>query len=185
MYFDINKFKVYQANKLCEPVHNSILDMFLTRVKLEQLYPGITFMKENYNEKIKLDCNAFYVSSGTDYLDVVTLDKNKQNVIVDVNYPKLDKELESDFDGFNLDQALSILAVGNLHEILKSEYYIKEIFNKNKQVKKDAIISSNNFMEDQKAYLLAKKFADFERKLKIIFNNAHDYMKNNYYAGMV
>ena len=180
MYFDINKFKTYEASKLTSGTHNSILDMVKTRIKLETLCPGITFKDENYNRKLKLDCSAFYAQSGYEFLKVVSNKDNK--IIIDVDYPKFDKTLETDFDGFtSLDQAFSILAVGNVHEVLKSEFYIRELLHRNKNDKKLLIKSCPDFIEGQKAYLMAKKFGLLEGQIDMLLKNAHKYMTKGYY----
>lgn len=181
MYFDINKFKMYEASKLASNTHNSILDMVKTRIKLEALCPGITFKDENYNRKLKLNCNAFYTQSGTEYLKVTSNNENK--FTLDVDYSKLDKALEDDdFDGFtSLDEAFSILAVGNAHEILKTEFYVRQLLYRNKNDKKHLIKSCPDFVEGQKAYLMAKKFGQLENQIDMLFKNAHTYMSKEYH----
>ena len=182
MYFDIDKFKRYQASKIASPTHYSILEMLDTRVKLEKLKPGITFQKENYNQKIGMDCSAFYTQSGTEYLKVDSIDEKNQRVYLDIDYHKLNLDIDDlYFDGFtSIDQAMSVVALGNIHEVLKSESCVREFLHKNKYYKKNSFESSSNFSECQKLYEIAKKFKSFEDKFNLIFSNAHTYMKKNY-----
>lgn len=168
----------YIVSKTLSKTHCSIQDMLDTRIKLEQMAPSIT-MNSGYNKRVFLDCATYYAQSGLDYVESDFIDVKNKRLTLRVDYKKLDKYLEgknnSEFE--SLDQALSILAIGNPIEILKSENFIESTLRHNKYVKRNQIMNSVGFNEQESALQdLVKMFKGFEDRFRRMIERAHQHM---------
>lgn len=175
---NINEQINYIVSKTLLKTHCSIQDMLDTRIKLEQMVPSIT-MNRGYNKRIFLDCATYYAQSGLDYVESDVIDVRNKRLSLKVDYKKLDKYLEnknnSEFG--SLDQALSILAIGNPIEILKSENFIESTLRHNKDVKRNQIMNSTGFdIQETALQDLVKMFKGFEDRFRRIIECAHNYI---------
>lgn len=181
MDFNRQNLMTYKANKIASKTHNSIFDMLNTRMKLENFFPTITMLDKDYSRRIFVDCSAYYTQSGYDFLQVEKVDAKNQRLVLKVDYPKLDKYLDDDNNEefASLDQALSILALGNPIEILKSEPFIERTLRHNKHIKKMEIgdkIYGKNGRDIQE---MADKFKSFDEEIRAILSLAHRYIEKN------
>lgn len=175
---NIINYKAYHANKLASAQHNSIWDMVVTRYKIEKFLPYATFTKSDYNKKVRINAESFYKESGVDYLVVDELHDDK-TVSLDINRPKLEMTI-GDIDGYfeNLNQVLSIVAIGNAAELVRSHELIDSALRHNKHVKSVELLNKA-VTEKQKSAVknIASSCKEFEDKIEFLKNRAHEYVK--------
>lgn len=181
MHFDINKFKGYMACKKRSQAVNSLLEAFENRYKLEKDDPGITFSNPHYGKDTRFAATAYYMSDGFDFLDVMKTYGNT-DVSLAINKKKLDAFLDNDnYDSFdNISQALSVLALGNTHDILRSENFIRQTFQNNKLFKKAQLTSSPSFKLSPKTTAMKNNFRNISIMIDEFFKTAHAYIATDY-----
>jgi len=180
MNYNVDKFKGYRACKLISKTFDTILDAFDVRCQVENLVPGFTFSKRDYGQGIDFSAKTYYVSDGFDFSDVDKI-HDSTDISVAINKNKLDAYLEDDNnESFeNINQALLIMAVGNIHDILRSENFIKATLYKNKAIKKEKIITHPSFRLSATISGVKECFGDFSKQVDRFFDSAHKYASQN------